>query len=110
MSENDPYEAQTRTVLNRKAREMERAKDELDATKKMIKNMYRELLDDRDIRSAVSQEMIAGVKGQSQVSQVLEKLMGRQKTSDGLNAKDIENFGNEYNCPTGNEDRYWDKE
>lgn len=107
---SDVYKAQAARVIAKKEAEMERLKESLQATNRSIKKMYRELLSDDDIRSSASQEMIAGLKGQTGVSQVLEKLMGRQKTADGLNTDGIERFNNAENIPTGQEDRYWERD
>lgn len=105
----DIYKAQSTRVLARKEAELDRLRESLDATKRSLSRMYREMLNDEEIKSSVSQEMIAGVKGQTPVSQVLEKLMGRQKTADGLNTTGIERFNNADDVPTGQEDRYWDR-
>lgn len=111
MAESDPYKAATERLFARKEAEKEKALDKLKAMERGIKNLYRDLLQDEEVKSSVSQEMISGVKGESRVSQVLEKLMGRQKTADGINAGDIESFHNETNCPTGqDEDRYWERD
>lgn len=109
-SSENAYKAQAERVIARKEAERERLRQSIEATQRGIKKMYRELLNDDDVKSSVSQEMIAGVKGQTQVSQVLEKLMGRQKTADGLNTDGIERFNNPDNAPTGMEDRYWERE
>lgn len=108
-SEN-AFKAQAARVIAKKEAEMDRLKDSLEATNRSLRRMYKEMLNDDDIKSSVSQEMIAGYKGQTQVSQVLEKLMGRQKTADGLNTDGIERFNNIDNCPTGQEDRYWERD
>ena len=113
MSDNqseDVYKVQAARVIAKKEAEMERLKETLQATQRGLKKMYKEMLGDDDVKSTVSQEMIAGYKGQTQVSQGLEKLMGRQKTADGLNTDGIERFNNPENTPTGQEDRYWDRD
>jgi predicted CopG family antitoxin len=113
MADNQPedaYRAQAARVIARKEAEMARLQDSINATQRGIKKMYKELLNEEDVKSSVSQEMIAGMKGQTAVSSVLEKLMGRQKTADGLNTDGIERFNNIDNAPTGMEDRYWERE
>lgn len=114
MSDNntqaDPFRGAAERLLARKEAEMERARQSLEATQRSIKGLYRQMLKDDEIKSAVSQEMIAGVRGETRVSQVLEKLMGKSNSHDGLNNRSIESFNNEDNCPTGTEERYWERD
>jgi len=111
MSEGKDYSAQGELVVKRKEREIEKAKDAMEAMKSQLHKLHKAMLKDEDIKSSVSQEMINGVKGNSPLAGILAKLKGaKTNAADGLNSADLEDFGNADNCPTGLEERYWENE
>lgn len=112
--QHDPFRGTAERLIARKEQEREMAKQNLEAMQRSIKGMYKQMLKDDEIKSAVSQEMIAGVRGETRVSQVLDKLLNKtgqaMNNERGLNSNSIENFGNMDNVPTGQEERYWERE
>jgi hypothetical protein len=110
MANGKDYSAQGELVVRRKERDIEKAKDALAAMKSQIHKLHKAMLKDEEIKSSVSQEMINGVKGGSPLAGILAKLKGRTSADQGLNSADLEEFGNVDNCPTGLEDRYWERE
>ena len=111
MSEDKDYSAQSKIVIARKEREIERARDAADAMKAALHKMHKAMLKDEEIKSSVSQEMIGGVKGNNPLSGILAKLMGiKTNAAEGINSADLEEFGNADNTPTGLDDRYWETE
>ena len=109
MAEDKDYSAQSKIVIARKEREIERARDAADAMKTALHKMHKAMLQDEEIKSSISQEMINGVKGGSPLSGILAKLKGaKTNAAEGFNSPDLEDFGNADNTPTGLDDRYWE--
>jgi hypothetical protein len=112
--QNDPFRGAAERLLARKEAEMDRAKQALEATQRGLKNLYKDLLNDQEVKQAVSQEMIAGVRGETRVSDVLNKLLNKtgnaMNNERGVQSGSIEQFNNFNNDPTGNEDRYWERD
>lgn len=110
MSEDKDYSAQSKAVIARKEREIEKARDAVEAMKNTLHKFHKTLLRDEEIKSSVSQEMINGVKGNAPISGILAKLKGIKSADSGVNSPDLEDFGNADNTPTGLDDRYWENE
>ena len=109
MAEDKDYSAQSKIVIARKEREIERARDAAEAMKAALHKMHKQMLRDEEVKSSVSQEMINGVRGNAPLSGILAKLKG-SKANEGVNSSDLEDFGNADNTPTGMDDRYWERE
>ena len=110
MADDKDYSAQSKIVIARKEREIERARDAAEAMKSALHKMHKQMLRDEEVKSSVSQEMINGVKGNAPLSGILAKLKGvKTNASEGINSPDLEDFGNADNTPTGLDDRYWER-
>ena len=110
MADDKDYSAQSKIVIARKEREIERARDAAEAMKSALHKMHKQMLRDEEVKSSVSQEMINGVKGNAPLSGILAKLRGKTSADQGINSSDLEDFGNADNTPTGLDDRYWERE
>ena len=109
MAEDKDYSAQSKIVIARKEREIERAREAVEAMKNALHKMHKQMLRDEEVKSSVSQEMINGVRGNAPLQGILAKLRG-SKANEGINSSDLEDFGNADNTPTGLDDRYWERE
>ena len=109
MADDKDYSAQSKIVIARKEREIERARDAAEAMKSALHKMHKQMLRDEEVKSSVSQEMINGVKGNAPLSGILAKLRGKTSADQGINSSDLEDFGNADNTPTGLDDRYWER-
>ena len=109
MADDKDYSAQSKIVIARKEREIERARDAAEAMKAALHKMHKQMLRDEEVKSSVSQEMINGVRGNAPLAGILAKLKGG-RASEGVNAPDLEDFGNADNTPTGLDDRYWERD
>lgn len=109
MAEDKDYSAQSKLIIARKEREIERAKEAVEAMKSALHKMHKQMLRDEEIKSSVSQEMINGVRGNAPLAGILAKLKG-SRANEGVNSSDLEDFGNADNTPTGLDDRYWERD
>lgn len=109
MAEDKDYSAQSKLIIARKEREIERAKEAAEAMKSALHKMHKQMLRDEEIKSSVSQEMINGVRGNAPLAGILAKLKG-SRANEGVNSSDLEDFGNADNTPTGLDDRYWERD
>ena len=109
MADDKDYSTQSKIIIARKEREIERTRETVEAMKNALHKMHKQMLRDEEIKSSVSQEMINGVKGNAPLSGILAKLKGT-KANEGVNSRDLEEFGNADNTPTGLDDRYWERE
>jgi len=111
MADDKDYSAQSKIVIARKEREIEKARDAMEAMRNELHRMHKNMLRDEEVKSSVSQEMINGVKGNAPLQGILAKLKGvKTNASEGVNSPDLEDFGNADNTPTGLDDRYWERE
>lgn len=111
MSNNKDYSTSSASVISRKERQIEAAKESLNALKNQIHKLHKSLLSDKDVKNSISQEILNGVKGNTPVSGVLAKLAGsKTSAAHGFNSDDLETFNNANNSPTGEEDRYWESD
>ena len=110
MAEDKDYSAQSKIVIARKEREIERAREAVEAMKNALHKMHKQMLRDEEVKSSVSQEMINGVRGNAPLAGILAKLKGsKTNAAEGMNSTDLEDFGNADNTPTGLDDRYWER-
>lgn len=109
MAEDKDYSTQSKIIIARKEREIERTRETVEAMKNALHKMHKQMLRDEEIKSSVSQEMINGVKGNAPLAGILAKLKG-SRANEGVNSPDVEDFGNAENTPTGLDDRYWERE
>lgn len=107
MAEDKDYSAQSKIVIARKEREIERAREAVEAMKNALHKMHKQMLRDEEVKSSVSQEMINGVRGNAPLAGILAKLKG-SRANEGVNSSDLEDFGNADNTPTGLDHRYWE--
>lgn len=111
MAEDKDYSAQSQIVINRKQRDMDKAKDAIEAMKSRLHKLHKTMLKDEEIKNSLSQEMINGVKGNSPLAGILAKLKGaKTNAAEGINNPDLEDFGNADNAPTGMDDDYWNRD
>lgn len=110
MADDKDYSAQSKLVIARKEREIERIRDTAEAIKSQLHKLHSTMLRDDEIKSSISQEMINGVKGNAPLTGILAKLKGaKTNAAEGMNSLDLEDFGNAENTPTGLDDRYWER-
>ncbi len=102
MSDEKDYTAESKDLISRKERELERMKEGLKAFEKELKNLYKTQLKDQDVRSALAQEMVNGVRGRAvgnrQLLEAAQKIGGEGTV-----------YWNE-GAPTGFEDKYWEND
>lgn len=111
MADDKDYSAQSKIVIARKEREIEKARDSMEAMRSQLQKLHKAMLKDEEIKSSVSQEMINGVKGNAPLAGILAKLKGvKTNANEGINSADLEDFGNADNTPTGLDDRYWERD
>lgn len=111
MADDKDYSAQSKIVIARKEREIEKARDLAEAFKSQLQGFHKKMLKDEDVKKSVSQEMMNGVKGNSPLSGILAKLKGKStNAAEGMNSPDLEDFGNADNTPTGLDERYWESD
>ena len=110
MADDKDYSTQSKIIIARKEREIERTRETVEAMKNALHKMHKQMLRDEEVKSSISQEMIGGVKGNAPLSGILAKLKGVKSADSGINSPDLEDFGNADNAPTGLEDPYWSRE
>ena len=111
MAENEKdYSKQAQLIINKKEREIEAAKESVKAFERKIKQFHKEALRDPDVKNALAQEIVNGVRGRTPNSNLIDKIRANAKgANQGINSDSIESFGNADNVPTGFDRRYWEE-
>lgn len=97
-NENKDYSAQSRAVINKKERDIEKAKDLADAFKKEIHKVHKSFLTDEDTKDKVRQEILNGVRGRETGNSRLANAAQRFDDGEGqvfVNEGTITGFENE---------------
>ena len=105
MADDDKdYSAASKSVIAKKQREIDHARDMTEAFKKELHKVHKAFLKDEDTRDQVRQEILNGVRGRTGVSANLDRLKNTLKGGEGT----LQEF--EPDSIVGNERRYWDEE
>lgn len=92
-------------------RRLEKTRDKAEASQALLNKFHEEVVKNNDhIREKLISETTAGIAGKT-TNALMDRFLQISKGGNSLSgAQDFENFGNENNCPTGEEKAPWERD